>query len=214
MMKRFCLAALIAATTVPAFADEPTLIILRAGPSGAAPDLIGFDALIGGPEIEQGADFGFLQESDDGYAISAVRVRTGPEGVKASDCVGGLAPSRMSNLFEGAYVCGEELPVPVSFQPDTGKLLPNLVDPNGTWAEEGFFVGTTLSVKITPAKSVAVAPKDFKAVAGDSEADLRGLIGRVSPDRIQKSGVCGDDVAAFFPRASLAGCADAKLFEN
>ncbi len=214
MMKRFCLAALVIAMAAPAFANEPTLIILRAGPSGAAPDLIGFDALIGGPEIEQGSDFGFLQKSGDGYAISAVRVRTGPEGVKAKECVGGLAPSRTDALFEGAYVCGEELPVPVSFQPASGKLLPNLIDPNGNWAEEGFFVGTTLSVKIMPAKSVSVAPDDFKAVSGDSEADLRGLIGRVSPDRIQKSGVCGDDVAAFFPRASLAGCADAKIFEN
>lgn len=210
------LALLAAPSLAAAAADDPaTLTILRAADEGPARDLTPYDALIGGEEIDSASDFGFLQASEDGYAFSGVRVRV-TEGLAVTQCSGGLAPSRTEGLFEGGYACGEELPVPLSYQPEAGLILPNFVDPHGTWEEEGFFIGTALSVKVMPARGVSIAPENLlRVTAKDAPVEtLNGLIGRVSPDRIQQSGVCGDRVAVFFPQLTLAGCAEAGLFTD
>lgn len=192
--------------------DETTLVIVRGGEPGPASDLIAFEALVEGDETAQASDFGLIQQVDDGYAIAAIRVRISEGRVSAQECEGGLAPSGTGGLFEGAYRCGEEVPVPLSYFSTADKLLPNMIDPNGTWAEDGFFVSTILSIKIDRATAIALPPGGIVPVGGSDPAALTGQIGRVAPPHIQKSGACGEGVAVFFPLASTGGCATAAPF--
>ena len=192
-------------------AGDGTILLLGGSDAG----LVAYDALIGGDKIAPASDFGFLQADGDGYAFAGVRVRV-TDGLEVTDCSGGLAPTDTGGVFEGAYACDEELPVKLAYQPETGKILPNFVDPHGVWEEEGFFVGSQLSVKVVPASGVAIPPDALiRVTAKDAPAEaLIGLIGRVSPENIQQSGVCGDGVAVFFPQLTLAGCAPSGLFTD
>ncbi len=193
-------------------ADPATLVLVRPGDAGPATDLIGFEALVGGETIPVASDFGFLQEAGDGYAIRAVRTRTGPEGFEALPCEGGLAPSELTAAFEGAYACEGEIPVPISYQPETGLLLPNLLDPNGVWEGEQFFVSGLMSIKIDAATPVSLPAEALTPLSTTVPETLDGLAGRVAPAPVQASGACGEDVAVFFPLAGLPACADAALF--
>jgi len=199
---------------IAAEADPATILIVQAGEGGPVTDLVPFEALVGGKKIETATDFGFLQKSDDGFAIRAVRTRVGVSGLRTLDCTGGLAPAMIKGVFEGAYVCGEERPVPVSYQPLKRKLLPNMIDPNGVWEGEGFFVSSILSMKVQPVKGVTLPESTLRPLSDDVPGTLTGAIGRVSPPRVQKSGACGDDIAVFFPLAALPACADAAIFDQ
>ena len=194
--------------------ETSAILILRSAAEGPAPDLIAYDALVGGQRLDSASDFGFLQESDDGYAFAGIRVRISP-GLEVTGCEGGLAPSASKNLFEGAYQCGEEQPVLISFNPKTKNIRPNYVDPNGVWEDESFFVGSIHSLKVIPARAISIAPVGIVRLTADDEpvSALDGLIGRKAPDHIQASGACRDATAVFFPALSLAGCAPTHLFE-
>lgn len=194
--------------------EASTILIVRAGDGGPVTDLVPFEALVGGEEIETATDFGFLQESDDGYAIRAVRTRIGANGLSASDCVGGLAPTPLPDLFEGAYACGDEVPVGVSYQPGKNLFRPNMIDPNGVWEEETFFVSKIMSMKMLPVQGVGLPGAALVPLSKDAPETLDGFIGRVAPPRVQASGACSEDVAVFFPLAALPACADASLFEQ
>ncbi len=195
-------------------ADQATLLLVRAGEPGLARDLTAFESLVGGETIETATDFGFLQKSEDGYAILGVRTRIGANGLEAMRCEGGLAPATLDGLFEGAYACEGEIPVPVSYQPESGKLLPNLIDPNGVWEEEAFFVSALMSIKITPAIPISAPAASLVPLVETVPDTLGGLTGRVAPPHVQASGVCGENVAVFFPLAGMPACADASLFEQ
>ena len=191
--------------------EEPTFLLVDPAP---AAELVAFEALVGNAETETATDFGFLQPSEDGWAIRAVRTRVGPDGLAVASCVGGLAPASLDGLFEGAYACGEEEPVPLSYQPEAGKLLPNLVDPNGVWEDEAFFVSSALSIKVSPARAVAIPAEALRPLSDDAPNTLDGLVGRPAPPHIQASGVCGADIAVFFPLAGLPACADAARLDQ
>lgn len=194
--------------------EDTTLVLVRPGNGGPATDLIGFEALVGGETIPVATDFGFIQESGDGYAIAGVRTRIGPEGLTALSCEGGLAPAALAGVFEGAYACTGEVPVPVAYQPANGALLPNLLDPNGVWEDDAFFVSALMSIRIRPARPVALPADALTPLAGAVPDTLDGLAGRVAPPGVQASGACGDAVAVFFPLAALPACADATLFDQ
>ena len=194
--------------------DASTILIVRAGEGGPVTDLIPFEAIVGGEEIETATDFGFFQKSDDGYAIRAVRTRIGITGLRASDCEGGLAPTPLPDLYEGAYVCGDEVPVGVSYQPGKDLFRPNMIDPNGVWEEETFFVSRIMSMKMLPVKGVGLPAAALAPLSGEAPETPDGLIGRVAPPRVQASGACGEDIAVFFPLAALPACADAEIFEE
>ena len=193
---------------------QSSLILVRAGDAGPASDLIAFEAMVGGETIEIATDYGFVQKSGDGYAILGVRTRIGADGLTALSCEGGLAPSSLTGLFEGAYACTGEIPVPLAYQPGSGKLLPNLIDPNGVWESDTFFVSKLMSIKVTPAVPVSLPASAVTPMTADAPDTLGGLVGRVAPPHIQASGACGDKIAVFFPLAALPACADAAPFEQ
>ncbi len=209
------MAVSVALTGAASAQDDPsTLLLVRSGDGGPATDLVAFEALVGGETIATATDFGFIQESEDGYAILGVRTRIGADGLEAKSCTGGLAPAELPGVFEGAYACTDEIPVPLSYQPKNGdKLLPNLLDPNGVWEEETFFVSALMSIRITAAKPVALPADALRPLSQRVPDTLDGLVGRVAPPHIQASGACGEDVAVFFPLAGLPACANADLFE-
>ena len=194
--------------------EASTILIVQPGEGGPVTDLVPFEALVGGEEIETATDFGFFQKSEDGYAIRAVRTRIGITGLRASDCVGGMAPTPLPDLFEGAYVCGDETPVGVSYQPGKGLFRPNMIDPNGVWEEETFFVSKIMSMKMLPVRGVGLPGSALLPLSEKAPETLDGLMGRVAPPRVQASGACGNDIAVFFPLAALPACADADLFEE
>ncbi len=193
--------------------DASTLLLVRTGDAGPAKDLVAFEALVGGETIQTATDFGFIQESEDGYAILGVRTRIGQDGLEAKSCTGGLAPADLPGVFEGAYACTDEIPVPLSYQPENGKLLPNLLDPNGVWEEEAFFVSALMSIRITGAKPIGLPADALRPLSKDVPDTLDGLVGRMAPPHIQQSGACGKDIAVFFPLAGLPACADADIFQ-
>ena len=188
-------------------ADATPVVLVSPAP---VDDLVAFETLVGGEEIETATDFGLVQPSGDGYAIRAVRTRVTDAGLRVAPCEGGLAPTPLPDLYEGAYACEGEVPVPISYQPGKDKLLPNLLDPNGIWEEEGFFVSTLMSIKITPADAVTLPEESVRPLFEDAPETLDGLIGRPAPPHVQASGPCGaDGVALYFPMAALPACADA-----
>ena len=193
--------------------ETATLVLVRGDDAGASPDLVAFESLVGGETIPPATDFGFIEASGDGYAILGVRTRVGPEGLEAKSCEGGLAPADLKGVFEGAYACTDEIPVPLSYQPENGKLLPNLLDPNGVWEDEAFFVSALMSIRVSPAIPVSVSADDLRPLTEDAPGSLDGLAGRVAPARVQASGVCGDNIAVFFPLVGLPACADADIFQ-
>lgn len=197
-------------------ADEETatLVLVRPGEGGPATDLKAFEAIVGGETIETASDFGFLQASGDGYAILGVRTRIGPDGLQVVPCEGGLAPASLTGAFEGAYLCTGEIPVPLSYQPKTGVLMPNLIDPNGVWEDDTFFVSSLMSIRVTPAWPVGIPAQALRPLTDNAPEALDGLTGRVAPQAVQASGACGDDIAVFFPLAALPACVDASLFEQ
>ena len=208
------LGAIVAGPAIAADPEASTILIVRAGDGGPVTDLTPFEALVGGEEIETATDFGFFQESEDGYAIRAVRTRIGMTGLRASDCVGGMAPTPLPDLFEGAYVCGDEMPVGVSYQPGKGLFRPNMIDPTGVWEEETFFVSKIMSMKMLPVKGVGLPAAALAPLSKEAPEALDGFIGRVAPPRVQASGACGENIAVFFPLAALPACADAEIFEE
>ena len=210
----FSLAFTGGATAQQADADEATLVLVRPGNGGPAADLRAFEVIVGGETIETASDFGFLQESGDGYAILGVRTRIGPDGLTSLPCEGGLAPASLTGAFEGAYLCTGEIPVPLSYQPKTGVLMPNLIDPNGVWEDDTFFVSSLMSIRVTPARPVGIPAEALRPLTEEVPDTLDGLTGRVAPPAVQASGACGDDIAVFFPLAGLPACADAGFFEQ
>ena len=191
-----------------------TLVLVRPGDGGIAHDLTAFEATVGGETIQTATDFGLIQESEDGYAITAIRTRVGEGGLQVLACAGGLAPASLGGAFEGAYRCTGEIPVPLAYQPKNGKLLPNLLDPNGVWEDDTFFVSSLMSIRVRPATPVTLPADALRPLAEDVPDTLDGLVGRVAPANVQDSGTCGDDIAVFFPLAALPACADAKFFDQ